>query len=262
MSAYSTLQVSIEPPFARVTLHRPDVRNAMNQQMIDDLLGVFGELRARDDLRAVILSGGGGTFCAGGDFNELIGAQERSEAEQLAATARLDTLLRTVEQVPLITIARIEGAALGGGFGLVCVTDVAIASDDARMGLPEVRLGLVPAVISPYVLRRVGLTRARQLMLTGMRFDGVTAREFGIVHESLSADRLDVRMEGLLEEIRHCAPNAVRECKKLIFEVVDKATDVTRESRAALLNRLRVGEEAQEGILAFMQRRPAKWAES
>jgi isohexenylglutaconyl-CoA hydratase len=155
----------------------------------------------------------------------------------------------------------VEGAALGGGFGLVCVTDVAIASSEAKLGMPEVRIGLVPAVISPYVIRRVGMTRARQLMLTGMRFDGVTAQAFGIVHEVLPPDGLDVRLEGLLEEIRHVAPGALRECKALIFEVADKSLDDTLQGRVKLLNRLRVSEEAQEGMLAFIQKRPAKWAE-
>ncbi|MCA9906812.1 MAG: enoyl-CoA hydratase/isomerase family protein [Anaerolineae bacterium] len=258
---YETLQIDLDPPFVQVTLNRPEVRNAMNHQMVEDLIAVFGVLRERDDIRAAILRGARGTFCAGGDFDELRAAIDMDEAQQIARTARVDTMLRTINHAPLITIAVVDGAALGGGFGLVCVTDVAIASTAARLGLPEVRLGLVPAVISPYVIGRVGLTRARQLMLTGSRFDGVAAQEYGIVHEALPPDGLDVRLEGLKEEIRQCAPNAVRECKKLIFEVVDKSPDETRQSRAELLNRLRVGDEAQEGILAFMQRRPAKWAE-
>ncbi|MCC6613697.1 MAG: enoyl-CoA hydratase/isomerase family protein [Anaerolineae bacterium] len=233
----------------------------MSHRMVEDLITVFGALRERDDIRAVVLRGADGTFCAGGDFAELRAAVDMSAAEQVARTARLDTMLRTINQAPLITIAVIEGAALGGGFGLVCVTDVAIASTEARLGLPEVRLGLVPAVISPYVIRRVGLSRARQLMLTGSRFDGVAARDYGIVHEALPPDGLDLRLEGLKEEIRHCAPDAVRECKKMIFDVAEKTLDETRESRAELLNRLRVGDEAQEGMLAFMQRRPARWAE-
>jgi isohexenylglutaconyl-CoA hydratase len=258
---YSTLMLAVEPPFAHVILNRPKTRNAMNQQMIDDLIHAFNDLRQRADVRACILSGAGGTFCAGGDFNELQAAAQKSEREQLADTGRLDTMLRLVNTAPFITIARVEGAALGGGFGLVCVTDVAIASTEARLGMPEVRIGLVPAVISPYVVRRVGLTRARQLMLTGMRFDGVTAREYGIVHEVMPPDGLDVRLEGLLDELRQVAPGALRECKALLFEVAEKSLDDTLQGRVKLLNRLRVGDEAQEGILAFLQRRPAKWAE-
>lgn len=258
---YGTLMLAIEPPFAHVILNRPQSRNAMNQQMIAELISVFGELRQREDIRACILSGAGGTFCAGGDFHELQAAAQKSEKEQLADTSKLDTMLRLVNTSPFITIARVEGAALGGGFGLVCVTDVAIASSEAKLGMPEVRIGLVPAVISPYVIRRVGMTRARQLMLTGMRFDGVTAQAFGIVHEVLPPDGLDVRLEGLLEEIRHVAPGALRECKALIFEVADKSLDDTLQGRVKLLNRLRVSEEAQEGMLAFIQKRPAKWAE-
>jgi isohexenylglutaconyl-CoA hydratase len=260
-TSYTTLSLAMEPPFANVVLNRPKSRNAMNQQMIQELIAVFSELRQRSDLRACILSGAGGTFCAGGDFAELQASAGKTEKEQLAETSRLDTMLRLVNTAPFITIARVEGAALGGGFGLVCVTDVAIASTEAKLGMPEVRIGLVPAVISPYVIRRVGMTRARQLMLTGMRFDGVTAQQFGIVHEALPPDGLDVRLEGLLEEIRHVAPGALRECKALIFEVADKSLDDTLQGRVKLLNRLRVSEEAQEGMLAFIQKRPAKWAE-
>ncbi|MBE0691430.1 MAG: enoyl-CoA hydratase/isomerase family protein [Anaerolineae bacterium] len=260
-SDFETIKLEFELPFAQITLNRPDVRNAMSHQMVEDLISAFGALCERDDVRAVILRGASGTFCAGGDFGELRAAVDMSAAEQITRTARLDTMLRMINQAPMITIAVIEGAALGGGFGLVCVTDVAIASNEAKLGLPEVRLGLVPAVIAPYVIRRVGLMRARQLMLTGSRFDGVAAKEYGVVHESLPPDGLDIRLGGLKEEIRHCAPDAIRECKKLIFEVVDKTLDETRESRAELLNRLRMGDEAKEGMLAFMQRRPARWAE-
>ncbi len=257
---YDTILLEVVPPFAQITLNRPHVKNAMNTTMVEELIHAFDVLREMTDIRAVILTGANGTFCVGGDINELQGLPNVSDSQQIRQTSRLDLLLRLVNSAPQIVIARIEGAALGGGFGLVCVSDVAVASSEARLGLPEVRLGLVPAVISPYVIRRVGLTRARQMMLMGARFDGAAAQEYGVVHEVLPPDGLDVRIEALLNEIRHCAPNALRACKALIMDVVDKPLDDTLSSRAELLNRLRVSEEAQEGMRAFVEKRRARWA--
>jgi isohexenylglutaconyl-CoA hydratase len=257
---FETLLLDVSVPFAQITLNRPHTKNAMSYRMVEDLITVFAWLREQPEIRAIVIMGANGTFCAGGDVNELQGSSAQSDTQQLQLTQRLDVMLRAANTAPQITIARIEGAALGGGFGLVCVSDIAIASTEAKLGLPEVRLGLVPAVISPYVLRRVGLTRARQLMLTGERFDGVTAVNYGVVHEVHPADMLDMRIEALLNEIRHCAPNALRACKALIFEVLDKPIDDTLRNRAELLNRLRAGDEAQEGMMAFLEKRRARWA--
>jgi isohexenylglutaconyl-CoA hydratase len=261
-TAFETLVLTIEPPFAQLVLNRPQAKNAMNFQMVEDLIEAFTSLQNEQTVRAVVISGRGGTFCAGGDFEDMQAITQMSEVEQIVKTSRVDTMLRAINLAPQVVIARVEGAALGAGFGLVCVSDIALAANDARLGMPEVRLGLVPAVIAPYVIQRVGLMRARQLMLTGQRFDGTAAHEYGIVHEVYPASGIEVRISGLLDELRHCAPNALRECKKLLFDVKDKALDQTIENRASLLNRLRAGEEAQEGIRAFNEKRPAKWVES
>jgi isohexenylglutaconyl-CoA hydratase len=257
---YETITLAVEAPFARVTLNRPHVKNAMNQRMIEELIHAFTALREQPQVRAIVLDGAEGTFCAGGDIEELRAAADASGAEQLTQTARLDAVLRLVNTAPQIIITVVEGAAFGGGFGLVCVSDIAIANADARLGLPEVRLGLIPAVIAPYVIRRVGLTRARQIMLTGARFDGVAALQYGVVHEALVGDGLYVRLEGVLEEIRQCAPNALRACKQMIFEVLDKPLDDTLRNRASLLVQLRASDEAKEGMEAFLERRRARWA--
>jgi isohexenylglutaconyl-CoA hydratase len=173
----------------------------------------------------------------------------------------LDKLLHRVNEAPQVVIAKVEGAALGGGFGLVCVSDIALASLEAKMGLPEVRLGLVPALISPYVIQRIGLTRARELMLTGRRFSGATAQFYGIVHEALDGDTLDQRVNEILEEIRQCSPNALAACKRLLFEVKDKPLDETVNYRATLLTELRRSTDGQEGMTAFVEKRQPKWAE-
>ncbi len=238
-----------------VTLNRPETRNAMNNQMVAELTDIFNQVRDNRGIRAIILSGANGTFCSGGDIKEM-----RSNPLPSAESAHnLDTMLRTVNQASQVVIARIEGAALGGGFGLVCVSDIAIADIEAKFGLPEVRLGVAPSFISPFVLQRIGLTRARELMLTGRRFNGKLAQVYGIVHEACSHEQLDHFIEIELDEIRHCAPEAIAAIKDLIFTVHDKSLDETVRYRADLLNTLRAGHEAQEGLLAFMEKRSPNW---
>ncbi len=257
---YDTLSIRVDGPFAHITLNRPEVKNAMNAQMVLDLMAAFAALRDDRSVRAVVLSGAGGTFCAGGDIKEMAAALQGDQTSQNSIV--LDALLRAVNQAPQVVIARVEGAAMGGGFGLVCVSDIAIASADAKMGLPEVRLGLAPALISPYVVQRLGLTRARELVLTGRRFGGDDALRYGLVHEVCAPEALTARINALLEEIRQCAPNALAACKRLLFQVSDQAPEATLEYRAALLAELRQSAEGQEGMIAFVQKRPPQWAQS
>lgn len=259
MTAYETLDVRLESFVAHLTLNRPEVKNAMNNQMVLDLIAVFDDLRHNRAVRAVVLSGAGGTFCAGGDIKEMAAAFQSGEPDNFSAP--LDTMLRRINEAPQVVIARIEGAALGGGFGIVCVSDIAIADRQAKMGLPEVRLGLVPALISPYVIQRIGLTRARELMLTGRRFTGDAAQSMGIVSEAVESSALDARLAALLDEIRQCSPNALAACKHLIFTVKDAPVDETVDFRARLLSELRRSDEGQEGMLAFAMKRPPRWTE-
>ena len=238
-----------------VTLNRPESRNALNNKMVAELTDLFTQLRDNRDIRTVILAGAEGNFCSGGDIKEM-----RDNPVTPADSAHnMDAMLQAVNQASQVVIARVEGVALGGGLGLVCVSDIAIASEDARFGLPEVRLGIAPAFISPYVIKRIGLTKARELMLTGRRFSGKLAMEYGIVHEACSPDQLDHFIEVELDEIRQCAPGAIAAIKKLIFKVYDSPIDGTVAYRAELLDSLRKGEEAQEGLLAFIEKRPARW---
>lgn len=238
-----------------ITLNRPETRNAMNNKMVAELNDIFTQLKDNRAIRAVIIQGANNTFCSGGDIKEM-----RDSSVTLADQANnLDTMLRAVNEAAQVVIARVEGSALGGGFGLACVSDIAIADEEAKFGLPEVRLGVAPSFISPYVINRVGLTRARELMLTGRRFSGKLAREYGIVHEACASDQLDHFIDVELDEIRQCAPGAIAAIKNLIFTVYDKPVAETVAFRAELLDSLRHGDEAQEGLLAFMEKRPAKW---
>ncbi len=252
-----TIIVAVTLPFAYITLNRPAVKNAMNNQMVLDIIAAFEGLKDNREVRAIVLSGDGGTFCAGGDIKEMAQASQNGETDNFSGT--LDKMLRTINQAPQVVIAKIEGAAMGGGFGIVCVADIAIASTEAKMGLPEVRLGIVPALISPYVIERVGLTRARELMLTGRRFDGDTAQQYGIVHEAVVPKELDARIDVILDEIKQCSPQALAACKRLIFAVKDTPNDATVDYRANLLTELRRSEDGQEGMKAFIEKRPPKW---
>ena len=257
VDAYGAITFEVSGPVATVTLNRPDSRNAMSNQMVAELSRCFAELRgpAGDSVRVVILRAAGKAFCAGGDVRDLSDLESPSEGDD--AFERLDELLRAVNEAPQVVVARIQGAAMGGGLGLVCVSDVAIAGERAFFGLPETRLGVAPALIAPYVLARVGVTQARRLMLSGTRITPATARDIGLIHEVASDEALDARVEAAVDDILRCAPLALRECKRLLFGVA--RGDATLAERASLLRRLRTGEEARQGMLAFLTKRPAPW---
>jgi isohexenylglutaconyl-CoA hydratase len=259
MHVYETIHVQIDGPFAHVTLNRPEVKNAMNAQMVLDLIACFEALQEDRTLRAVVISGAGGTFCAGGDIKEMAVIAQGGEDR---FTAALDRLLGLVNQSPQVVIAQVEGAALGGGLGLVCVADMAYTSTEAKMGLPEVRLGLVPALISPYVIQRVGLPRARELMLTGRRFSGAEAARYGVVTEAVEPADLTERVKSVLDELRQCSPAALAACKALIFRVHNQQVTETFDYRASLLNELRQSDDGIEGMMAFVQKRSPRWAET
>jgi isohexenylglutaconyl-CoA hydratase len=255
MDAFETITCAVEGPVATVSLNRPEERNAMSMAMVEELSRCFTQLRDEmyRDVRVVVLRAAGEVFCAGGDLRDMRAAS----GDGARIGAQLDELLRSVNEAPQVVVARIQGPAMGGGLGLVCVSDIAIANEDATFGLPEVRLGLAPAVISPYVVQRAGFTRARQLMLTGKRFGAAAALEYGLIHEVAPEGKLDAHVEATLADVLKCAPNALRECKRLLFAVL--AHTDTLEERVATLDRLRTSDEAAEGILAFIQKKSAPW---
>lgn len=260
MESFETITCIVEGPVATVTLNRPETRNAMSNQMVSELLRCFTTLR--DDatygsVRAVVLRAAGPAFCSGGDMRDL--SANLSPEENNAAVARLDELLRAVNEAPQVVIARIQGPAIGGGLGLICVSDIAIAGESASFAFSEVRLGLAPSVISPYVVARVGFTRARQLMLTGSRFAAAAAHDYGFIHERCPDAELDECISATISNVLHCAPNALRECKRLLFTVAAASPADTLAYRVDLLNQLRTSEEAQQGILAFLTKQPASW---
>jgi enoyl-CoA hydratase/carnithine racemase len=252
---YETILTAPDGPVTTITLNRPEARNALSHQMVEELLHYFESIRNDRTIRVVVIRAAGKAFCVGGDVRDL--SAPRTEAEEKAAIARVDTMLRAINRAPQVVIERIHGAVMGGGIGLVSVSDIAIASATTRFALPEVRLGIVPSLISPFVVQRLGLTRARQWMLTGSQFDGKAAQEAGLIHEVCDEEALDQRVAATVRDVLQCSPNALAECKKLLFEVLENPD--TLAYRVDLLNRLRRSDDGQEGMRAFLEKRPARW---
>ena len=257
---YQTLDIQISGSIAHMTLDRPEARNAMSDVMVAEILDFFDSIRDDRSIRAVIIAAAGSTFCSGGDIKDMQASIHLSDEERDERLHEFDRMLHAVNEAPQVTIARIQGAAMGGGTGLVCVSDIAIASDEAVFGLPEVRLGIAPALISPYAIARLGISRTRQLMLTGRRFDAHAALDYGLIHEICEPDELDNRVDEYVNDIRQCSPNALAETKRLIFQVWTHPPEESRHYRIALNNRLRESEDGQEGMQAFIQKRKPYWA--
>lgn len=259
-----TLNVNLDGPVLHVTLNRPDSRNAMSLTMVNELMAVFEAIKDDPAVRAIVLRGAGGHFCAGGDIKDMAGARQQAATGNTHAyvtlNRRFGEMITAANQQPQVVITLLEGAVLGGGFGLACISDVAIAHRDATFGLPETGLGVIPAQIAPFVVERIGLTQARRLALTGLRFKGEEARRLGIVHDVADNEsELEEALENTLNAVRRCAPHANRVTKALVLKVgheaMDTLLDQAAEDFAAAVN----GEEGQEGTLAFVQKRPASW---
>ncbi len=269
-TSFETLIAREERGVLHLTLNRPERRNALSPAMIDELLALLAAVQHEHALRALVLRGAGGNFCAGADVKQLADARSRpaspagGDAAQAAARAnrRFGELMTAVSSVPVPVIALIEGAVMGGGFGLVCVSDVALAVHGARFGLPETGLGLIPAQIAPFVLQRLGLTQARRLMLTGARFDGAEAARLGLVHEACTdAAALEAALSRLLGQIRRCAPRANVATKRLLLSAVGRDPQSVLDEAAQVFAHASLGDEAREGTQAFVEKRLPKWAE-
>src|SRR5579863_5602659 len=253
------IKLDIAGGIARVTLARPEVRNAFNAELIERLYDTFAEITASDEIRAVVLAGEGSVFCGGADINWMRASLDLEYEANLGDAERMSDMFRAIDNCPKPVVARIHGAALGGGAGLAAVCDIAIAADDAIFGFTEVKLGIIPAVISPFVLAKIGASHARALFLTGERFDARRAKHIGLVHEVVPAVELGAAVEHCLEELFTAGPSAVRAAKLLIRRVVDNAYDDSREITARAIAQQRTGAEGQEGLRAFLERRQASF---
>jgi len=262
------LLLSFDAGVLRVTLHRPEARNAMSRSLLEELGAVFDAVRDDRGVRAIVLRGAGGHFCAGGDMKEMMAGGLKApgcgETDPIVVYSRaFGTMLRKVERAPAVVIAICEGAVLGGGLGLACVSDLALAHVDAKFGLPETTRGLPPAQIAPFVVERIGLTQARRLCLTAAQFDGREAQRLGVVHD-IFADpaELDAKLAAWLERIMRCAPQANALTKDIILNVARQDLDWVLDDAAQKFAQAVRGAEAPEGIAAFLQKRTPAWAKN
>jgi len=246
----SGLRVERDASILRVTLAKPERRNAFDAELIGDLREAFADV---GDARLVLLAGDGESFCAGADIEWQRSAVDLSFDENVDDAKRLFGMMQAINDCPAPVVARIQGYALGGGSGVAAAVDIAVAAEDATFGFSEVKLGIVPAVISPFVLPKIGEGAARRLFLTGERFDAATALRIGLVHE-VAAD-LDGAVERVVGELLTSGPHAAREAKRLI------RMRPQGEETAQLAARLRASEEGQDGLRAFLERRKPSWME-
>ena len=244
---------------ARVWLSRPEAHNALSVELGVALIETLHALKGDAGCRVVVLGGRGPSFCAGADIGVMKASANASYEENLLEAKRLAAMFAAVADFPKPVVARVHGAAYGGAVGFCCACDIVVASDDAKFGLTEVRLGILPGVISPYVIRRLGDRNARELMLTGERFDAATALRYGVVNHVVPAAELDARVAERVAELLKGAPHAQTKVKELLVRWTDMGWEEYRRSVPETLAHVRSGEEAKDGLAAFFEKRKPKW---
>lgn len=260
-----SIQLEQDGSILTLWLNRPESRNAMSLNMVKAIQQVFKAIENDLSIRAVILRGQGGHFCAGGDIKDM--AQLRGEAAIAGSNQpyvdfnrQFGHMIQQVDQAPQTVVAILEGAVLGGGFGLACVSDIAISLADAKFGLPETGLGVIPAQIAPFVVKRIGLTQARRLALLGTRFDGQTALKVGVVHEVVESQQgLEALLSETIQQIKRTAPQASRVTKALLHRTLNEPLNSLLDDAAQQFANAVGGDEGMEGTMAFIQKRNPNW---
>jgi methylglutaconyl-CoA hydratase len=256
----SALIVSVQGHVARITLNRPDVRNAFNDEVIAELTQAFTQVGQDPQVRAVVLAADGPAFCAGADLNWMRRMADYTREENLADAGALAEMLRTIHSCLKPTIARVQGDVFAGGVGLVAACDMAVSVDTATYCLSEVKLGLIPATISPYVIRAMGARAAQRYFLTAERFSAAEAHRIGMVHEVVSADQLDAKVAEITQALVSASPNAVRSCKMLVNEVAGRDIDAVLIAKTVEgIADIRSSTEGKEGVQSFLQKRKPSW---
>jgi len=266
--AAKTLLLRFDEGILSASLNRPEARNAMSLVMVRELGDLFASIEARRDVRAVVLRGAGGHFSAGGDVKDMAAARAADPGPDGkdpigVVNAQFGQLVDRVNRAPQVVIAVLEGAVFGGGLGLACVADVALALANATFGLPETGLGLPPAQIAPFLVQRLGLSQARRLAVTGARFDGTEAARLGVVHEAhADSASLDAALARVLAEVRRCAPDAIAATKRILHASHGRDGEPAAliEEAARLFAAAARGPEGQEGTTAFIEKRLPAWA--
>ncbi|MFP5393559.1 MAG: enoyl-CoA hydratase/isomerase family protein [Gammaproteobacteria bacterium] len=257
---FHTLTITHELHVATVTLNRPEVRNAFNDTSINELALAFDALGQIDAVRAIVLAASGPAFCAGADLNWMKKMAQYSEAENTSDAARLADMLHTIWMCPKPVVAKIQGDCYAGGMGLVAACDIAVAAREANFCLSEVRLGLIPATISPYVIRAMGQQAARRYFLTAERFTAQEAHRIGFVHDVCPLERLDAEVATITGALVSNGPHAVSQAKKLVREMAGQpVTDTLLMDTAERIAAIRAGSEGREGVSAFLEKRKPAW---
>lgn len=253
-------ELVLDGPVARVWMNRPDARNAFDGLMVTELRKTLFDLRSVDGVRVIVIGGRGPSFCAGADLGWMKAMASFSRGENLAEAQALADLFFTVYESPKPVVARVHGHALGGGAGLVAACDIPIAALGTQFGFTEVRLGIIPAVISPYVMGKIGESAARELFLTGERFEAVRALEIGLVRAAVPEDDLDAAVENRVGELLKAGPRAIAEAKALIREVAWRRIEDVQRYTVERIADVRVSAEGQEGMRAFLEKRKPDWS--
>ena len=260
---YQHLTTQRDGSVERLTLNRPGVRNAFNEDVIAELTAWASATRdaaERREIRAVVIGGAGKIFCAGADVTWMSKTVHYTEDENLRDAMAMSRMFAAINELPVAVIGRVQGAALGGGAGLAAVCDIVVAEDAALFGFTETKLGILPAVISPFVLAKIGQSAARELFLTGARFSAARAKEIGLVHEIVAAAELDAAIDRYVKELLTAGPEAVAAAKALIPQVWGRPIPEAMPITAAAIAARRVSAEGQEGLNAFLQKRQPGWA--
>jgi len=257
---YDTLTIERAGHAATVTLNRPDVRNAFNEATIAELTQAFSALGADASVRAIVLAANGPAFCAGADLNWMKKMAGYTHAENHADALQLATMLRTIYECPQPVVARVQGDCYAGGMGLVAACDIVVAVDEAQFCLSEVKLGLIPATIAPYVIKAMGEQAARRYFLTAERFTAATALHIGFAHEVVAGAALDARVAEIVKALVTNSPAAVRQAKTLVREVAGRPVDDTLvDDTAARIATIRASEQGREGVASVLEKRKPAW---
>ena len=257
---FTTLTISRDGKTATVTLNRPEVRNAFNETTIAELTQAFRELGDDADLRAIVLAANGSAFCAGADLNWMKKMAGYTHAENHADALQLAEMLRTIYLCPKPVVAKVQGDCYAGGMGLVAACDIIVAVDEANFCLSEVKLGLIPATISPYVIKAMGENASRRYFLTAERFGAREALRIGFAHDVVAADALDFKVGEIVKALVNNSPNAVREAKVLVREVAGQTVnDALLADTAECIAQIRASEQGREGVASFLEKRKPSW---
>lgn len=257
---YQTLSIAITDKVATVTLNRPELRNAFNEQAIAELALAFDELGRNELVRAIVLAANGPAFCAGADLNWMKKMAGYSHDENQADAARLADMLRTIYLCPKPTVAKVQGDCYAGGMGLVAACDVVVAAEGVNFCLSEVKLGLIPATISPYVIKAMGEQAARRYFITAERFDAAAALRMGFAHEVVTMEALDTTVAGIVKALVSNSPHAVAQAKTLVREIVGQpVSDALLDDTARRIAEIRASSEGREGVSSFLEKRKPSW---